>query len=555
MPTELPADIYAATSSASNAGLDRANDASEPIDMASMSNTDVAEALLSEHPDYRANLAKWTKYADLYEGDDVYKYIYQHPRETDEVFQQRVARASYYNYCAGVVDLFVAYMFASDISRDLSTESKTSKLLEEEFKDIYRNADMQGTSYEAFMHQVATGAQVYGHIGVLVDAQRVGETVISERDRKQEGARPFLNLVSPTQILDWSKDRFGNFNWVKIELPVEDKRASFQQGVAVNERHFLIWDREGWELWAVVQESNDTEGRVNKAILLDSGVNPENIQGEVPLVIFQNCKRMKHDWFGNSTIRDIADINISVMNWGSLADEEIHNRCLNILAMERDNTGDVAANLSHHNVLEYSPGTNAPTYLTPGSTPLELIGTWMDRGRDEIYRHAKLGGSTGLLGMKEATSGIAYAYEFNETNQSLAEKASSMEAGENRVHSLLARWFGEQFTGNVEYPRDFGVDDFLLELEILIKGRTALTSESAIKEMEKRLTSKMFSRKGLDFRKVVEKEIESAEAIPMMAGSFDSVPVGVVQGSPTGTSRLMDPPKPEPTAGGVPSKE
>lgn len=542
MPTELPDDRYSDPDVASNAGLDYNSDREELTTF--MGTSEIAEALLYTHPDYDSNIGKWSKFSDLYEGDDVYKYIYQHPRETDEVFTQRVARAAYYNYCAGVVDLFVAYMFASDISRDLSTEGKSSKLLEDEFQEIYRNADMQGTSYEEFMHQVATQAQVYGHVGVLVDAQRVGEEVISERDRKNSNARPFLNLVSPTQILDWSRDRFGNFNWVKIEVPVEDVRAGFQAGVNTSERQFLVWDRNGWELWSVTQEFA-VDSVVRHAKLVAKGENPETMKGEVPFVIFRNAKRMKHDWFGNSSIRDIADINISVMNWGSLADEEIHNRCLNILTMERDNTGDVAANLSHHNVLEYSPGTNAPQYLTPGSTPLELIGTWIDRGRDEIYRHAKLGGSTGLLGMREATSGIAYAYEFNETNQSLAEKASSMEAGENKVHSLLARWFGEQFTGNVEYPRDFGVDDFLLELEILIKGRTALTSESAIKEMEKRLTSKMFSRKGLDFRKTIEKEIDEAEAIPMMAGSFDSIPVGVVQGSPHGTSRLMEPQKAE----------
>ena len=524
MPAEIPADVNV---SSDNRGFSNAaTDLNRDYDRESLIDTDteynMADALLYTHPDYVDNLPKWIKFSDLYESDDIYKYIYQHPRETEIIFHQRLIRAFQLNYCAGVVDLFVAYMFASDIVRDTKGSSGFSETL----VDIYKNADLQGTSYEMFMHQVAIYSLVYGHMGVLVDAPRMGEDIVSERDRKTDGIRPFLNLVSPQQIRDWSRDRFGRFNWVKIEVPVEENRE-FNNPVNTRERRFLIWDREGWQLWSVTQSpgtgGDDARGDVD-AKLVGAGDSPDNIKGEVPLVIFQNSKRLKHDWFGNSAIRDISDINIALMNWASLADEEIHNRCLNILAMERDNSGDIATNLSHHNVLEYSTGTNPPQYLTPGDTPLNLIGDWIDRAKDEIYRLAKLGGSTGMASVSEATSGIAYAYEFNETNQSLAEKAASMEAGENKVHSLLARWFGKEFDGNIEYPRDFGVDDFLLELDLLIKGRESLTSQTAIRELEKRVISKLYSRKPLEFRKKIEKEIEDADAIPAMVGAFDAAP-------------------------------
>jgi hypothetical protein len=317
---------------------------------------------------------------------------------------------------------------------------------------------------------------------------------------------------------------------------------------------FWIWDREHWELWSV-KEDGEGPNATKSAEMLGEGPSPDNIRGEVPFVVIRNCRRLKHDWFGNSAIKDIADINIAILNWESLADEEIHNRCLNILAMERDNTGDVAANLSHHNVLEYTSGTNPPQYLSPGSTPLELIGQWIDRGKDEIYRLAKLGGSTGLMGVREATSGIAYAYEFNETNQSLVEKAASMESGENKIHSLLARWFGKQFSGNVEYPRDFGVDDFLLELDILLKGREVLSSETAIKQLEKRLTGKIFSRKDLEFRQKVDKEIDGGVAAQVMAGTFASVPpVITLSKQPGDPIPQSTPPLPPPAPPGTTSK-
>ena len=107
--------------------------------------------------------------------------------------------------------------------------------------------------------------------------------------------------------------------------------------------------------------------------------------GVVPMVILRHMKKAKHAWFGVSMVKDIADINIGILNWSSLGDEEIFERCLNILAMERGES-DQPLELSSANVLEYEPGTNKPDYLSPGTSPLDLIQKWMGEARDEIRR-------------------------------------------------------------------------------------------------------------------------------------------------------------------------
>jgi hypothetical protein len=468
------------------------------------------QALVYEHPDYVAWEPRWRKYEDLYEAEDIYRFVHRHPRESQDMFDVRVKRGYYYNYCASVVDLVVAYLFHAPIER------LPGDAIESDVDALYQDADFSGTSYVNFMQDVATSAQIYGHCGVLVDAPQADE-IESEAVRQEQGIRPYLTVVLPTQIKDWELDRHGNFKWVKIELVGESDRE-FRAEAGGTLRRFVIWNRKGWEAWDV----NDDD---QTATMVGDG---EHSLGEVPLVICYNEKAKNHRWFGSSQLRDIADINIAILNWSSLGDEEIAERCLNILTMEGGGN-DSPEILGHHNILEYSTGAKPPEYLTPGDTPLKLIGEWIDRAKDEIFRLSKLSGSTGLLGVREATSGIAYAYEFNETNQSLGKKAEGMEQCEIAVHRLVSKWLRKEWDGKVAYPREFGVDDFLMEFQILGSARTNLTSETAIKEIEKRVAAKMFARHPMKLRSEIESEIENAEPKGLgLAESFGSVPATLV---------------------------
>jgi hypothetical protein len=469
---------------------------------------DKYEAITYEHPDFQANIGKWRKYQDCYNAEDIYRFLHKHPRESQDMFETRLKRGYFYNYCASVVDLIVAYLFHSPIERDPGSSLEI-------FAEIYQNADNCGSTYSNFMQEVASKAQICGHCGVLVDAPRV-EGIRSEADRKREKVRPYLTIVEATQIRDWVLDKYGNFEWVKIEIQRDADRDPFHV-TETDIRYFQIWYKDRWEEWKV-DDRNEIASQV---------AGDRHSLGQVPLVMFYNERAKNHRWFGLSMLRDIADINIAILNWSSLGDEEIAERCLNILTME--DSGDAgAAILSHHNVLNYAPGSKPPEYLVPGDTPLKLIADWIERAKDEIYRLSKLSGSTGLLGVREATSGIAYAYEFNETNQSLSKKAEGMEQGEIEVHQLIAKWIGSGWDGYVAYPREFGVDDFNLELSILADSRTNLTSETAIKSLEKKIASKMFARDSMELRTKIKQEIEAADAKAVgFVESFGSLPQGL----------------------------
>ena len=453
------------------------------------------DALLYEHPDVQAEEQKWKKYEDFYENVNIYQYIFRHLRESDQMFRQRVQRGYFYNYVASIVDLYISYIFHAPILRKVDpTEAKF-------FEEIYADADLAGTSYVSFFKTAATFAQITGHCGIIVDCPRApDEGYESEADRIAANHRPYLTIVHARQIKDWGLDKHGNFNWVKIEVDIGDANRDFTHKVDQETRHFVIWYRDTWEMWRVTQ---------HEAVKEDEGYHGLGI---VPLVIVRNEKMIRHKWFGLSAVRDITDINAAILNWSSLGDEEVYERCLNILAMERGE-GDAATELSHHNVLEYDPGAHPPQYLVPGPSPLELIGKWIDRAKEEIYRLAKMGGSVGQKSMHHATSGIAYAFEFNETNQALVTKSMNLQQAEVQVHQLLAAWMGKTFLGVIEYPVEFGVQDFLLEFQKLAEARASLTSETAVREIEEKLCCQLFALNSAELREKVRQEIEMAPVV------------------------------------------
>lgn len=459
---------------------------------------DDAKALLIEHPDYVREVEKWKKYLDLYNSEDVYRYIFRHLRETDTKWKQRVERGYYYNYVESVVELFTAFLFHHPIDRSAGSQG-------EEFEEIYKDADKSGTSYNTFMQEVCNFTQVEGHVGILVDLPKAGE-LKNEQQRKDLGIRPFLTMIHSVQFKDWEVDEFGNFIWVKIEVFRPQKR-DWRKPMSVTTRNFQIWNRTGWEEWELTQQGEDKSG--SRAVMTDSG---EHDLGVVPICVAKMQKGM-HPWFGKSAVKDISDINIGILNWSSLGDEEIYERCLNVLAMEAGDDGK-PIELGDGNILEFAEGTsNKPYYLEPGATPLERIQDWMDHAKNEIRRLAKINLSAGLGDVRQSSSGIAKAFSFVETNQSLAAKALNMEQTEIKVHKLISKYLGEEFDGLIEYPKEFGVEDLLTLYQELQAARSTLTSPTAIKTAEKKVSRKVFARESLELRAKIEEEIDAAEDI------------------------------------------
>ena len=113
----------------------------------------------------------------------------------------------------------------------------------------------------------------------------------------------------------------------------------------------------------------------------------------------------------------------------------------------------------------------------------------------------------------QVPSGEALAWEFNETNQALAEKADQAEACEIEIHRIFGRWLskGENWIVEIDYPEEFGVEDFLTKVRSLSEAAKETWSQTAKREAQKQIVRRMFPKEDKVLLAQMEAEIDEGE--------------------------------------------
>jgi len=458
----------------------------------------LSDVLTDVHPEYAAMLPQWQFYRDAYEGDPdaMVRYLMRHEREAEDIHRRRRARAYYLNYVRAVVDLYVAYLFRTPAVIDPGESASA------DMDAFLRDADRGGRALRYLLADAARLAAIYGHVGLLVDVPRVeGPALASEGDRLARDVRPYLVIVPPTSIVDWSVDGARRLRWVRLLEENPDDRPPFEPRGKDAPTLYRTFTREEWFLDA-------TDG--DRSWRVASG---RHGLGRVPLVFCYGARRTGNSILGISAIRDIARINVAVYNWCSLLDEEVYNKCLSILLVPRSSVCDEEVVIGSRNVLEYDVTSGErPSYLSAASEPMENMLELLDRAQSWIYRLAKLGGVRKLQETGRIGSGVALKQEFLETNQALREKADALESATRQVMDLVTLTLGRgSFRGIVDFPNEFGVRDFEAELGLVERMRSAIRSDSALRAAERAFCMSYFPNLADADRKRIGEEIRSGD--------------------------------------------
>lgn len=509
----------------------------------------LAKILLKTHSRYEEFLPKWELFLDCYQGVGMSRRLKKHIRESIESLKVRKERMYYLNYCEPVIDLYIHYIFSKPAIRkvDKSTEgiSNYSKsrqprseihakanIIEDsgvthdasdqvkgDWDNWLKNVDRKGNDIDRFMSHAGRFALALGHSHILVDMPSAPgeEEIETEQQRMDQGINPYTSFYYPQDMTNFAIDEFGELLWCRMrekEPPQPDpfKAPDTSKNIAV---HFAdsmsaalknlvgdkkaiylkTWTRTNW----ILHKISSDEG----AVVIGTGQHPCK---KVPIVTLYNNKFARFDFYGRSLIFDIALINVAILNWSSLIDEEIYQKCLNILCIGRQQGSmDTDIIFGSNNTLEYEG--SAPFFLAPATDPGAFIQGQIDRMRDEIFRLAKLGGGLGLE-TSSTRSGVAHAFEFNETNRTVAEKADEMEIAENNIHKFYHAWLGKKWTGLVDYPDSFSVESMDTEIQLAASAKQTVMSPTFHKEMDKKVVKKVLHNVPEDILNKIMKEIE-----------------------------------------------
>lgn len=234
--------------------------------------------VIREHPEYRARRAILQKYRDLYVGGEALRnnashYLQMRPKEPLDVYQQRLSRVFYENYIGSIVDWYSATLFRKEPVLTLEGNDPTARKF---FSSFIEDCDLRGTTLTAMLRQQFISALVYGSSYLLVDFPRSGGPVLTRAQEEESGAsRAYLVDYSPSDLINWSVDERGNYEWVVLRT----ERGRELNGQWMRETRWAYYDREQYRIFT----SQSPMETAPKPMLVSEGRHGLAKLGQVPL--------------------------------------------------------------------------------------------------------------------------------------------------------------------------------------------------------------------------------------------------------------------------------
>ena len=428
-------------------------------------------------------------------------YLDQFPREDKDKFEKRVDVAHYTNYVGPIHDLLLSYINKAEMNRDKLPDAVT---------DWMQDVDGKGTSWDTLQREVVRPrASLLGWCPVLFDlpATEIDQGAPMSRARAKElGIAPRCIPLYPVNILDWIEDSDGDLVAVKIRTD-HHVRADLL-GSKVTEERYALWYPDRVERFTVTRSGHDQDAITYSDIVSHS-------HGRVPLKVFRAKPTPDDKVRGMSTIGNSAVAARRHFNLESEMDDHIRGQVFAVLGVPVEDTGTPLGELVGGNGNAFSVPMASRLglhYVAPPASVAETLEKRMDVMVREIYRtenveHTKATGTT-------ATSGVARAYEFEQTNRRLSGLRANLARAEHDALRLAGDMMqaasADELT--VTSPTDFSIEDLATEIEAVLSALDLKLGATAETELRRRLISRMLPNLPQAVQDAIDAELEELRA-------------------------------------------
>lgn len=436
-------------------------------------------------------------------------YLDRFPRETEKKFTGRRQVAHYPGYVRTLTDLKLSFLLRKPFDR----------AGDDAWDDWYDDTDGAGTTWREALPAIVLRAAVLGWCPCLVDAPQGpsgGGTISTAQARAAGIATPRLIPLFPANLVDWQVGADGTLEWVKIRTDSHE-RDSWRDELTPVET-YTVWTRASWSRFTVrTRDGNATATE-------DAGEsNVPHSWGRVPLAILRHSPSPDDALRGIPMHADVAILARRLFNLLSERDESLRGQVFAILTQAQDFKGGIAdptraaagttAPLGTTNVIEYHHDWPAPAFIAP---PASVITTYNDviaATVAELYRLARAEFSRGVA---SATSGVARAYEFAQTNRAIHDFALQVARWWEDVLDLTGVTLGlgdvERDAVRITPPESFDVEDLAGEIEQATAALALSLGVTAETEIKRRLVGRLLSNLDDKTRDQIDEDLEDAAA-------------------------------------------
>jgi hypothetical protein len=451
-----------------------------------------------EHPQYRARKEVWRCYRDLYIGGEQFKlnaqrHLIPRQKEPGDVYRERLTRVFYENYVGSIVDWYAATLFRRE---PVLTFEGTNERGQAFFGEFVEDVDRKGTALADFLRKQLVEAMVAGQSFVLVDFPRMGERPGNLAEEDASGAsRAYLVDYRAEDLINWSLDDCGNFEWVVLRTEVT-RQDRVEDVEWLTEKRWAYYDKQNFRLYRQVSSGGGT-GAVE---LIDEGVHGLAKLGRVPL-------------FGLRIPEGLWMVNRA----GSLQLEHFNKS--NALSWAL--TMGLFAMPVVYSEREWSQMVGESYYIQLG--PEDRFGWTEPEGKvyqiaadnltslqEEIYRVCYMPQAGGPLGQGGRQSGVSKQLDSSITQEVLRAYGDAVKDQVRRVLKAIDGAREDGLAIGVGGLDEFDITDFAVEVDDAQK-LLALGAESSTlkKEVQKKLALKYLADARQDVKDRIVAEIEA----------------------------------------------
>lgn len=419
-------------------------------------------------------------------------FLFKHARETIYEYEDRHRRASnlpLFQYALNTL--------AAGTLRDWPVRDSLGGFWE----DYHSDMDLVGTDVDAFMRRALSLGLVFGRMHAVTDMANPEQRAVSKLQQQERGERPYSYLVSPLDLVDWSVDSFGRFEWaVLIEPAPQDRRPGVKPDIKQLSPtvQYRVLTKDGWEVWR-------RAGRERMFESVDRGTHG---LGRVPISTLY-CTRLAQaaDMACETPLPDLLDLNRQLFNELSELDETDRAQSFAILGIPQvDGQAGGGIDIGPKRGLMFPAEGGAPAYIS--SDPQLPAGRWQ-RLTDKSYLGRQLGG----IGRgkseysKEERSAAAISVESEDKKNQLAWWSKALQEFDQGVHRDAAEWMGERDYPKAAYSTNFDTKGLMVEVQELVQLATVevvADAREAVAVMAAPIIRKMLREQGVDEDKIEE---------------------------------------------------
>ncbi len=408
-----------------------------------------------EHPLCRRNRAIWERCRAAYSGGAEYirQALIRHVSEIEIEFEERLARACYFNYPRKIARLITQFALSSPPER-----RGADRFIEEDFSRT-------GLRASEVMCQFSTLLNVYGTAFLAIEMPLfTGEVTLARRER--EKLRPYVRALSPLAVPDYATGDDGQLLWAIVEENTIASSDPFSPPRELRRRR--LWTRKNWQLF----ELESGTGQVKLIAAADHNLDA------VPIIHAQ-----EPDGFGlaaNHWFEDVVRISDAILNNESEAQMNIIKQMFGLLVISesfarradgrRDERAEGHEKFSHvlarsAALWESNDEKGVSRYIAPTGVETAQIREENAMLKREMFD------VVGLAIQKEnsvAQTAESKAWDYQNVRQFLACRVELLEQIETACWKMMRLYDPSLQVPQIVYNRDFAVVDLRNSIDGLL---------------------------------------------------------------------------------------